>query len=97
MTGLEEDLLRDYLEEQQTSRTRTPSRSTITEHPLDSRDRAGYWVEFLRRIEEVTTAGLIRPEDLRSLAHAAEQVAQDLGRFDHVMTTSPARFSILPR
>ena len=81
MTGLDPDLIRDYLKNTETA-YRWPVEHNLRER-ADDRDTPGPWVELLRSVKEQMTTGVIRPAELRALQARAAQAAETLDRYEH--------------
>ena len=81
MTDLHNGIIRDYLRN-----TDEPDQRPVQFEFDDKRgehDSTSSWLEFLRRTEEVLAAGWLRPDDLSTLQRSANQLGDDLRRFEH--------------
>ena len=82
MTGLEPDLIVDYIKSTDRAHDR-PIAFDIADHNIDPRDHAARWLEYFTDVEEVLAAGVVRSDDLRSLQERAADLLDALERFEH--------------
>jgi len=82
MTGLEADLIADYVKSTDRAYDQ-PVGFDIATSDVEGRDHAAYWLAYFNEIEEVVAAGVIGPTQLRSLQDRAGDLIGALERFEH--------------
>ena len=82
MTGLEPDLIRDYLKNTDTAYAHEVQ-FDLGGGQLDARDSAAYWVTFFHTMKESVADGVISPDELATLRGRAASLTEALDRFDN--------------